>query len=370
MSYTSCIGKLYGIFQLDVEGEDLDGRTEGFESFCDEIKQEAGLQHRSSSVGRRFLEGVSARRDRDERPQSPTFKNHLDDLERFFHYRAASPDRADSDGGVINGGKRPKLERGELPWTKADNDFLSSSVNSPPECDRNRRLLRTLSKDYSFALNDLRLSPRAPPGFPSPEWNNIIRGHPVNLDVVLSSLHHVHPAKENVARLGDHDISFPQVESAKRVQTAADWAAAWHLTARAYSFVFEWREQEIWEYGDYIERMFASRIASAAPKIILLDKAIRNFVAGGQTVLLNSFARFSHINDAILSPEGVENHGGDGEQRGANKRKRAFSACDKFNRQSGCSAADGKCRYPHICKSCGKGGHGQTTCQGRGRDST
>ncbi|TEB15594.1 hypothetical protein FA13DRAFT_1651086, partial [Coprinellus micaceus] len=181
------------------------------------------------------------------------------------------------------------------------------------------------------------------PGFPSPEWNNIIRGHPVNLDVVLSSLHHVHPAKENIARLGDHDISFPQVKSAKRVQMAADWAAAWHLTARAYTFIFEWREQEIREYGDYVERMFASRVAGAAPRIILLDKAIQNFVAGGQTVLLNNFAHFSHINDAILLPKGVENRGADREQCGTSKGKRAFSACDKFNHQSGCSAADGKC---------------------------
>ncbi|KAF9035524.1 hypothetical protein BJ165DRAFT_1305023, partial [Panaeolus papilionaceus] len=137
--------------------------------------------------------------------------------------------------------------------------------------------------------------------FPSSEWTNICKGQPVNLDVVLSSLHLVHPPKMNSGNLGGVEVELGRTDPVKHVSTASEWSSAWHCAVRAITFVFEHRGDELREYGLWIERLFAARLTSSAPRIILLDKAIRNFVGGGQQHLLTDRLAYDNLFDAILS---------------------------------------------------------------------
>ncbi|TEB27305.1 hypothetical protein FA13DRAFT_1613320, partial [Coprinellus micaceus] len=115
-----------------------------------------------------------------------------------------------------------------------------------------------LARDHNYAVSQLRNSLVAPLGIPQPEWSNIVKGQPINLDQFFSSLHQIHPVQESVGRLGTTEIAFMKPEPAKHIQTASEWSSSWNLAKRAYKFVFLHRKSELDWYGEYIEDMFAS----------------------------------------------------------------------------------------------------------------
>jgi hypothetical protein len=78
------------------------------------------------------------------------------------------------------------------------------------------------------------------------------------------------------------------------------------LSSRAVAFVFEHREQELAEYKDYIERLFAAKRSGSHGQVILFDKGVRNEVGGGQTLLLTDYHFFSSLYAAALQDDGVE----------------------------------------------------------------
>ncbi|KAJ3506837.1 hypothetical protein NMY22_g17117 [Coprinellus aureogranulatus] len=121
---------------------------------------------------------------------------------------------------------------------------------------------------------------------PLSKWPNIIKGNPINLDQFFSSLHHLHPPKESVGRMGSTEITFTKQDPAKHIQTAGEWTSAWNLASCAYSFVFPHCVNKLREYGDFIDGLFASQLPSSTSKIILVDKAIRNLVSSRQRISL------------------------------------------------------------------------------------
>jgi hypothetical protein len=120
-----------------------------------------------------------------------------------------------------------------------------------------------------------------PQGFPDTEWDHIIRGDPVDLDVVLSSLHHIAPVKENLGRVGSTQISLGQSDPARKITTSGEWTSAWNATARAITFAFPHRKEELQEYGEYMDSEFSARISSSHRKLFAFDKAVRHHVGGG-----------------------------------------------------------------------------------------
>jgi hypothetical protein len=121
-----------------------------------------------------------------------------------------------------------------------------------------------------------------------------------------SSLHHVAPVKENVGRVGSTDISLGHTEPSRQVRTSGDWISAYNEIVKATSFVFPHREQELHDYGEYINHEFSSKMDSSHRRIILYDAAVRNEVGGGQQMLLTNRSKFSFIYSAIVMPNGIE----------------------------------------------------------------
>ncbi|GLB44966.1 hypothetical protein LshimejAT787_1900440 [Lyophyllum shimeji] len=231
-------------------------------------------------------------------------------------------DRTDSEGRERSDREKrrrtEKLDVTRLPWH--GRETLDQELGNP-SCIRTRKLLELFGRDYAEVKRQIELSGTAPVGFPSDQWDNIIRCKAVNLDVILSSLHHVGAPKENVGRIGHTEISFGRSEPIRKVETAGQWQSAFNAYVKAVRFAFEHREQELRDYMEYIEGLFSSRVASAHPKVILFDKAVREEVGGGQRILLTDTNRFNRLTAAILMPDGIK--GDSGRRKGKQAAERA-----------------------------------------------
>jgi hypothetical protein len=252
-----------------------------------------------------------------------------------------------------------------MPWYR---DELEGHDSGNPICQKNRELLALFARDIPQVKFWIRNSAFAPSGFPTSQWERIIRGEAVDLNAVFSNLHRTEPAKENVGRVGDTQITFGLAEPKKRVEAAGDWISAWNRVVRATTFVFRHREQELRAYGEYIESLFAAKITSTHPRIIMYDIAVRNEVAGGQrSVLSDASSKFQHLYSAIVAADGVEaskRPGGRNQSGGAPKNAKQ-AICHRFNSAAGCNTTD--CKYQHVCRICRATGHPSEQCDKRGK---
>jgi len=283
-------------------------------------------------------------------------------LKEVSHCSGSQEESPDSSESEEPPSKRKKVKESEMPWYKPGEAFDSPQNTSSRETCR---LLRTFNRDIPGCKFWGKLAQRAPPGVPSPQWEHIFRGEPIELDHFLSSLHRTSINEEGETRIGNAKISLGITDAKRRVSTAAEWSAAWHFAARSISFVFPHRSAELHAYGDYIEGEFAAKVTSSHAKIILFDIAVCNIVQGGQSILLTDQQHFFRLYSAIIMPDGVEYSSG----KGANWRSDLSHAsgsktdiCNRFNTSSGCPSSDSECRYRHICKGCKKGGHGKDQC--------
>jgi hypothetical protein len=269
---------------------------------------------------------------------------------------------SDSDDSDEPPSKRKKLKENEMPWYKPGESLHpSQSVSSKATC----KSLRVFNRDIPGCKFWIKLAPGAPTGVPSPQWERIFKGEPIELDHFLSSLHRTSINEEGETRIGNAKISMGITDAKRRVSTAAEWSAAWHFAARAISFVFPHRSEELRNYGDYIEGEFAAKVTHSHPKVILFDIAVRNMVQGGQSILLTDQQHFLRLYSAIVMPDGVEYTSGKSANRRSDLPRASGSKtdiCNRFN-ASGCPSSDSDCRYRHICKVCKKGGHGKEQCQ-------
>ncbi|KAF9031321.1 hypothetical protein BJ165DRAFT_1535463 [Panaeolus papilionaceus] len=192
------------------DGDRPRGRAVDF--FVRQLDEEQRRSSQSRVEGERIAStqdlGGSSLRLSDAQPSRTDIESHVARVLGSKHprehsslERAISRDSSisGSDDGSRNGvrvggsgsSKRIKVNREDLPWTRRESSV--PSIN--PKCLENQKLLLTFSYDIPFVVSQIRLSTIAPAGFPSSEWTNICKGQPVNLDVVLSSLHLVHPPK-------------------------------------------------------------------------------------------------------------------------------------------------------------------------------
>ena len=188
----------------------------------------------------------------------------------------ADDDANDSDVDGTRSNKKRRIFESQMPWFSREEEERRTGNK---ECEESRRILALYARDFKAIKQWIQNSRTAPLGFPSSEWDNIVRGQAVNLDAVLSSLHHISAPKENVGCVGSTEISLGRSEPSKKVQTSGEWTSAWNATIKAIKFAFPHREQELREYGEYIEGHFSAKIASSHRKIILYDAAIRNEVS-------------------------------------------------------------------------------------------
>jgi hypothetical protein len=299
-----------------------------------------------------------------EPQRDPDVDRRVNDLLSELSAKSVAADPGDDDDGDRSS-KRPRLALSDMPWYK---DELENRESDNPICRKNRELLALFARDIPQVKFWIRNSAHAPSGFPTSQWERIIRGEAVDLNAVFSNLHRTEPAKENVGRVGDTQITFGLAEPKKRIETAGDWISAWNRVVQATRFVFRHREQELRSYGDYIESLFAAKIVATHPRIIMFDIAVRNEVAGGQrSVLFDASSRFHHLYAAIVAADGVEAKGRSGTrgQSGGSSKNNKPTVCHRFNSAAGCNSTD--CRFQHACRICRSTDHSSEKCDRRGR---
>ncbi|RXW18701.1 hypothetical protein EST38_g7151 [Candolleomyces aberdarensis] len=252
---------------------------------------------------------------------------------------------------------RKRLRESDMPWFGKE---AESRRNIDRSCVKSCELLQEYAKDVRQVKRWVSFSATAPPGFPSSEWDNLLKGKAVNLDVVYSSVFHVVAVKENRGRIGDHEISLGHTEPTRKVHTNGDWTIAWNLMVKAACFLFPHRREELDAYGEYIQGEFSARQTEAHWRVIRFDQSVRNEVGGGTKMLLTDFHRFDRHRAAILHTDGLF---ANPDPRQSNRRVKSNDLCQRFNSENGCPNNVSSCRYRHVCRKCGRGGHGAAACE-------
>ena len=294
---------------------------------------------------------------------SPLPPSNLDQ-ERDKERNKRSKDEAGSDyeDDDHESSRKRKLVESDMPWYRSA--ASGSNVTSHPSCQENCRLLRAFNRDVSGAKFLVRMAPDCPTGVPSSQWERIFKGDSVDLNQIFASLHQVVPDEERTGRLGETEISFGVSEPKRKVRTAAEWSSAWRRASRAIAFAFPHRREELLDYGDYIESEFAAKLASSHHKLILYDIALRNEVAGGQSLVLTDHSKFARLYSAIVLLDGVEGHSDHPNGRKPNSSRQGGGKpelCNKFNAGT-CKNSSDECKYVHACKKCRRTDHGKTNC--------
>jgi hypothetical protein len=147
------------------------------------------------------------------------------------------------------------------------------------------------------------------------------------------------------------EISLGRTEPVRKIKTSGKWTSAWNATINATIFALPHREEELCEYGDYMDREFSSKVISAHRKIILYDEAVRGEV------------------EAIVFPDGIKSEFGKGTYN-SNVGKSQTDICRCFNSTARCPNLASTCYYRHVCSKCKKLGHPKQDCDsGEGKNS-
>lgn len=256
--------------------------------------------------------------------------------------------------------KRAKEE--DMPWYN-----VASSASRRSSCVETCRILLQFSEDLPGVKSLLRVADNLPEGIPPSQWERILKGESVHLNQILSSMHFVQLDEERKGRLGRAEVVFAVAESKRQVRTGSKWSSAFRRMSRAVVFLFKHRREELLEYAEHIEGLFAAKHTNAHSKVILYDQSVRNQVGGGQNILLTDYQRFNSLSEAILHADGIEyrgsgkggSKGGKGSDEGRTSKK---DICRRFNSQDGCRYTKEECYYKHLCRKCGEAGHGKASC--------
>ena len=335
-------------------------KGKAFDSYLAEINSLAVIQDEERSATRGTSPPMGTSLDAGQRPNAKRIREEVEDL--LDQVSRGELEGEDAEPRAAR--KRAREE--DMPWY---NPTISSSRRS--SCIETCRTLLQFSEDISGVKSLLRVANNLPEGIPSSQWDRILRGESVDLHQVLSSMHFIQLDEERKGRVGGAEVVFAVAESKRQVKTGAEWSSAFRRMSKAVVFLFPHRREELLEYAEYIEGLFSAKHAGAHSKVILFDQSVRNQVGGGQNILLTDYQRFSNLSEAILHADGVEykgggkgsstGKGGAGSDKGDSSKR---DICRRFNGQSGCRFAEEDCYYKHICKGCGKGGHGKASCPG------
>jgi hypothetical protein len=161
-----------------------------------------------------------------------------------------------------------------------------------------QELTRNLVQNHLLDIKSSKrmvLGSKRVPEFPNSEWNNVLAGKAVNIDIVFSGMYSTVTENRAIKNIGDLELHFGAAKPAKTVETHGDWVIAWRSVFKATKFIFPHREAELDEYNDYITSYFASIHPSAHPRVLNLDRAIRKQVGSINNVSLNDFGKFRYL---------------------------------------------------------------------------
>jgi hypothetical protein len=389
---TQAIVKISGILDADPTGneqlksESLDryvSTLNGIEALAAQ-SNERGLRYTNTALGKR-KEGSSGGGERHEESNGDNAgaSNEID-IDDFIEGLSKGDDLQlgendpsegsgdDSDRESNNGldergrsNKKQRIYESQMPWFDAEQRVRKSCKNR--SCNKTRNTLDVFQRDPVTVKRWIRCASTAPAGFANSEWDSLIKGETVDLHTVFSSLHHVRSIDESIGRIGATEIQFGKPKPAVKVETSGQWTAAFNLVIKATSFLFPHRDEELRQYGDYMEELFSAKSTAVHPRLFKYDEAVRYKVGQGQSILLTDRTAFTRYYEAIVAPDGVgiegEDEGGKAGPRKGGKPGERSDICHRFNASKGCNLTADKCKYKHICKKCRSRGHGKVDCK-------
>ena len=161
--------------------------------------------------------------------------------------------RPDSPVGQLSANKRVPDES-LFAWL---GDESAEETLLTPSQELTRKMVQNQTIDLKATKRRV-LSAKRVPEFPDMEWNNILAGKAVNLDVIFSGMYSTASDNKTIENLGDLELHFGVTKPAKSVETHGDWVIAWRIALTATKFIFPHRARELKEYSNYISSYFAS----------------------------------------------------------------------------------------------------------------
>ena len=123
------------------------------------------------------------------------------------------------------GSKRQRLAQSDMPWygVRGTRALIDHTKSCSQTCD----LLKLYGEDLPRSKFLIQTASGAPEGIQASQWEQILRGEPLNLDHFLSSIVCTAIDEDRKAHLGETQLTFSTSEAKRKVRTSSDWATAW-----------------------------------------------------------------------------------------------------------------------------------------------
>ncbi|KAF9009982.1 hypothetical protein BDQ17DRAFT_1347275 [Cyathus striatus] len=259
--------------------------------------------------------------------------------------------------------KKQRIFLKDMPWYA---EQVEEECKLHPDVLKTRNTLRLFANDPDTVKRWAMESARLAVYFPECEWDNIIRGRPVNLSHVLSGINATTPFYFQTLQVGDTKFTI-RPSNFKEILCYDEWFPAWLYASSAIKHAFPHRSDELTAYGEYIRLYFMN--ISEPIQVVRFDEAVRTYVASRSDIRLCDFQHFHFMETAFLTREGAEwkpdqnNELKSTSRSNAIGREKSKEVCRKFNSAAGCNYHKDRCRYRHKCFKCNKQGHGMADCK-------
>jgi hypothetical protein len=235
-------------------------KGKAFDTYLAEINSLSAIQDEERSVTRGTSVPISSSRPAERPSTGKRVREEVDDL---LDQISGGLDEDDNEPQLELRSVRKRAKEEDMPWFKPS---LNSSRRT--SCVETCRTLFKFSEDLSGVKSLLRVATDLPEGIPFSQWDRILRGESVDLNQILSSMHFVQLDEERKGRLGGAEVVFAVAESKCQVKTGAEWSSAFRRMSNAVVFLFPHRREELYEYAEHIESLFAAKHTNAHSKVI------------------------------------------------------------------------------------------------------
>ncbi|KAF8586135.1 hypothetical protein K439DRAFT_1255141, partial [Ramaria rubella] len=164
-----------------------------------------------------------------------------------------------------------------------------------------QQLLKHFSRDYRAVKTSIVISDQHPE-FPNSKWDNIIKGRPIDLNKVLSTMYVIGTDSKRVEHISALKLQIEASAPIRKVTSQGEWGLAWDRACKALIFVFPHRGSELCKYGAYIHRLFGAYQTWFHKRVILFDQAACARAAYRKDTLLFDFSQLDDLKIMHTSP--------------------------------------------------------------------
>lgn len=207
------------------------------------------------------------------------------------------------------------------------------------------------------------------PALPRGLWRDILQGHFIEYDKLLTSVLCLTGDATEVKRMGDVEIITDNVKTTRFVRDRLEWVECHQLYSEAVIFCFPGRNKELTEYGTYIMRLFTSTHVRYHTAVLNYDRAIRTKVGRSNDLMLTDWGSYADLHHAYLSSIGSAAqevfHPTSHASTSAQSKAPRFAAgasinelCERFQ----IARIHDRCSRVHACSICNDPKHGRVNC--------